>query len=436
MMTIVKENAYLVVKNRNKMKRATLFLALAAVVACRQAVVPETPGDLPEGISVEVQTDWLYSRGERISLLARLQSDRDTTVRLDLTLVPDTCLMTTKAPCYGSSHKVRLRKGEKQVKIRIPGQEPGFYQVNLTGAKPFNIGVDPERIPCEQNKPSDFDAFWEETLQELATVPMEPVLTPLEEASGHARKLYRVEMKSFGGALMGGYLAVPVAEGKFPARIDFMGYGAEPYLYGADDNPNLIQFLVSVRGQGIFKEPEGRWIDRGLDGKENFYYRGAYCDAVRAVDFIASLDRTDPDRIFACGDSQAGALTWISASLNHKLRAVAPSVPFMSDFPDYWKIVWWPVWEVFETADAEGISRDDLFMLLSYFDVKNFTDRITCPVRMAFGLQDPTCPPHTNFSGYNQVRSEKSWFCVPTCGHDMWREADWDRERDTFFAGF
>ena len=97
-------------------------------------------------------------------------------------------------------------------------------------------------------------------------------------------------MKSFGGALMGGYLAVPVAEGKFPARIDFMGYGAEPYLYGADDNPNLIQFLVSVRGQGIFKEPEGRWIDRGLDGKENFYYRGAYCDAVRAVDFIKDCD--------------------------------------------------------------------------------------------------------------------------------------------------
>jgi cephalosporin-C deacetylase-like acetyl esterase len=55
---------------------------------------------------------------------------------------------------------------------------------------------------------------------------------------------------------------------------------------------------------------------------------------------------------------------------------------------------------------------------------------------MAFGLQDPTCPPHTNFAIYNNLGSaEKHYFCVPTCGHAMWLEPDWPPVRDAFLFG-
>lgn len=70
---------------------------------------------------------------------------------------------------------------------------------------------------------------------------------------------------------------------------------------------------------------------------------------------------------------------------------------------------------------------------LSYFDVKNFTDRITCPLYMSFGLQDPTCPPHTEFAAYNHVRSDKAYFCVPLCGHAMWQQESWTKERMSWF---
>ena len=138
-------------------------------------------------------------------------------------------------------------------------------------------------------------------------------------------------------------------------------------------------------------------------------------------------------RIYGCGDSQGGAFTWISASLTDKMRAITPGVPFLSDYPDYARIVKWPMQEVFQTADAEGIDRTQLLDMLRYFDVKNFTPRITCPVLMAFGLQDPTCPPHTNFAGYNNVKSEKNYFCAPLCGHAIWAEPEWVKTRDAFF---
>lgn len=155
---------------------------------------------------------------------------------------------------------------------------------------------------------------------------------------------------------------------------------------------------------------------------------------VRAIDFICSREKTDPEHIFAEGESQGGAFTWIAGALDHRVRAIAPAVPFLSDYEDYAKIVYWPMHEVFEAADTRGINRKDLMTVFSYFDIKNFTDRIQCPVYMAFGLQDPTCPPHTNFAGYNMVQSEKRWFCVPTCGHAMWKEASWTKERENWFS--
>ena len=93
--------------------------------------------------------------------------------------------------------------------------------------------------------------------------------------------------------------------------------------------------------------------------------------------------------------------------------------------------------EVFEQADAEGIGREALFTMLSYFDVKNFAPRIHCPVYMAFGLQDATCPPHTNFSIYNNLGTyARHYFCVPTCGHAMWQEPSWDAQRTSFLESY
>ena len=56
-----------------------------------------------------------------------------------------------------------------------------------------------------------------------------------------------------------------------------------------------------------------------------------------------------------------------------------------------------------------------------------------CPVFMAFGLQDPTCPPHTNFAAYNQVGAPMQFHCEPLCGHAMWKEKRWQQLRSAFF---
>ena len=319
---------------------------------------------------------------------------------------------------------------------------PGFYKAVLylvndgvrTELTRTNLGFNPEEIVSEQDKQPDFDQFWEQTLAELAQVQPEYKLTLLEDHSNDVRRSYRVDMKSFGGEWISGLLVTPVAEGKYPANISYMGYGSDVWYPNPSDNPQLIEFQLCVRNQAFNRKPGEKddWCTHGLGDKYQYYYRGAFADAVRAIDFICSLPQTDVERVVANGESQGGALTLVAASLDHRLKAIAPSAPFLNDYKDYFALVDWPGNWILDAAKENNISDEELYKTLSYFDVKNFTDKIQCPVLMAIGLQDPVCPPHTNFAGYNHIKTEKSWICYPLAGHNVWQQEGWPQAKQQF----
>ena len=394
-------------------------------------------------LEYDFDTGCLFTEEEERRLSVSVYNPSEQRTEINLVLISDLSLMD-EAKDTVLNITSHVKDPFFIQKYDLSGLKPGFYQVKLSwnnetgsGVYPaFNIGVDPEKIISPQDKKEDFDDFWSSTLSELAGTPMVVRKEYSPEHSNELRNSYKVEITSWNGGVMGGILCEPAAAGKYPVYIDYMGYGAEFYWYDPSTRPEVVEFLVSVRDQGIFKDNQDRWIDRGLESKENFYYRGAFCDVIRAIDFVSSLEKVDTSRIFARGESQGGAFTLLAASLDSRIAAVAPAVPFLCDYHDYSHIVWWPMWEVFETADSLGIERDDLFDTLSYFDLKNFTDRIECPVLMAFGLQDPTCPPHTNFAGYNMIGAQKDYYCVPTCGHSMWEEKSWENVREAFFSRF
>ena len=403
--------------------RKVFLLGLYLLAAC------SSPLETPTGRS-EPDLGWLFLDKGPYTLATKVEAAPGAA---SFQLVTDLSLMAAE-PEVVLSRQINVAQ-DSTIQVDLGALEPGFYQVRLRDSIRFNIGVRPDAVVSAPDAQADFDVFWEQTLAQLSQVPMDVEYTLVPAYSNELRKCYEVRFPSLDGAIAGGIVSIPVAMGKFPVWIQYMGYGAEPYYFDPSANPERIDFLVSVRDQGIFKNGQDRWIDRGLSARETFYYRGAFADAKRAVDFAASIDKADPERLVASGESQGGALTFVAAALDSRLKAITTAVPFLGDYRDYARIVWWPVHEVLETADAEGLDREALFTMLTYFDVKNFAPRITCPVYMAFGLQDPTCPPHTNFSIYNNLgTSDKRYFCVPTCGHAMWLESSWSTERDAFLA--
>lgn len=314
------------------------------------------------------------------------------------------------------------------VNIPLKLEKPGFYRCKLyiekegTVGSPqtFNIGFDPEKIQSPLDAKADLESFWAESREMLDKVAPKYKLTLLKDRSTGEKNIYHVEMMSFGNTKIEGFYAVPKAVGKYPAIAYFMGYGSDPWYPDTNGDPGFACFVLSVRGQGIQKATSayGDWIVWGLENKENYYYRGAFMDLVRSIDFLVSRPEVDADKIVAEGGSQGGAFTIAACALDKRIKAAAPTVPFLSDYKDYFRIVGWPrsSFETYLNANA-GSSWDAIYDVLTYFDIKNLAPWIECPVFMAAGLQDEVCPPHTNFAAYNQIKSEKQYVIYHDQGH-------------------
>ncbi len=337
---------------------------------------------------------------------------------------------------YTLSQNVAIAQGDStEVAYSFMLPQPGFYRCTLTEngneIKRFNIGYEPESIVSLADGQADLKEFWDTAKAELAQVDPEYQMTLVKDDNNPNRKLYMVKMKSLGGEEISGYYSVPVKKGKYPVVISYMGYGSKPWIPGG--TPGYAEFVLSTRGQGL-QEPTntyGNWITYKLDSKEDYYYRGAFMDLVRAVDFVSSRPEIDTNYIFAEGGSQGGAFSLAAAALDDRFCAIGPTIPFLSDYQDYFQIVHWPAEPVLAKQKELGMSDGDLYKNLSYFDIKNLAPWIKCPVIMGIGLQDEVCPPLTNLASYNRISTEKQLYIYPLNQHNT--PDSWWNTRMAFF---
>ena len=383
---------------------------------------------------VPVNNEWVWKGNHKplITINVKNPTDKATIVQVEL------FINTDKIEPYLSLKKDTTIEANQMISIEFGfDAEAGFYQctamVNEEVARSFIFGVNPESIVSAPDKQEDFEEFWKNTKKELAAVDPQYKLTEIPSKSSAKRKVYLLEMKSLpdstGEGIARAYYAEPVKSGTYPVIIHFCGYDSSngegtPWCMNGDDNPDYCELIVSTRGQVInnrspYRNVYGDWFAYGFGNAYTYYYRGAYMDCVRAIDFVWSRDKVQRENIFAEGTSQGGAFSIAAAALSDgRINAIAPSVPFMGDFPDYFKVASWPG----NVAEAErkkaGMSEDEMYRMLSYFDTKNLATMITCPVYMNYSLQDNVCPPHTNWAPFNNLASsEKKYQTNPTLGH-------------------
>ena len=293
-------------------------LILFLLAACGTSIETPTGTSLPDN-------GWLFLGKGPYTLTTRVDAAPGPA---SFRLVTDRSLMGEPETVFEADVTVGA---DSTLSVEIGALEPGFYQVRVRDSVRFNIGVRPDAVVSAPDAQPDFDAFWERTLAELAAVPLEPEWTEVPEASNDVRTTYDVRYHSLGGATAGCTVCLPNAPGKYPVYIHYMGYGSEVFRFDPSAKPEVIELLVSVRRQGLFKEQAERWVSQGLSDKETYYYRGAFCDAKRAVDFAVTLEKADPDCIATLGESQGGALAAVAAALDSRIRAASLAVPFLGD---------------------------------------------------------------------------------------------------------
>lgn len=369
---------------------------------------------------------------------------------------------------------VQGNNSQRIEELKVKGLQPGIYHATITVnddvARGFFFAVNPEQMVAAPDKQSDFEAYWQAAKTQLAQVPINATLTEIPAKSSAKRKVYLVEMQSVADGLTGepvtirGYYAEPQDGKKHPVLIHYQGYDSE-YRPGGDsatpwcpnanwdteEMANFAEFVLSNRGQSVNNRPAsgrddgidkdftntyGDWFAYQFGNKDAYYYRGAYMDCLRAIDFMASRETSDMQNLFAEGQSQGGAFTVAAAALSdRKFNAIAPAITFMGDFPDYFEIVSWPAYVAFqnkgEMTDAE------MYAFMSYYDTKNLATNITAPYITSIGLQDNVCPARTNIAPYNNVATpaaDKQIVYNAELYHQT--NSDWNETYMSFFKNY
>lgn len=298
-------------------------------------------------------------------------------------------------------------------------------------------------MPLEQLKtyngcnprPADFDAYWDRALAELRAVDPRLELVPSEFQTPNAEcfDLYFTGVR--GARIHAKYVRPKHAEGRHPAVLQFHGYtGNAGDWHDKLAYASLGYSVLSMdcRGQGGSSEDTGGvkgnthhgHIIRGLDDHpDNLLFRHIFLDTAQLAGIALELPEVDPQRVYAMGGSQGGALTIACAALEPRVKKLAPVFPFLCDYKRVWEMdlakdAYQELRAFFRHFDPLHEREDEIFEKLGYIDLQYLAPRITGDVLMFVGLMDTICPPSTQFAAYNKMTASKQLVVYPDFGHE------------------
>ncbi|WP_221469303.1 acetylxylan esterase [Cohnella nanjingensis] len=300
--------------------------------------------------------------------------------------------------------------------------------------QPFDLPLEQLRAyRPELTKRPDFDAFWSDTLAELARVPLQSERARMPYPV-RGLTVYRVFYPGFNHARIEAYLALPDSDRPLPGIVQYHGYnwGSDHNLH---DTVNLalkgyavLQMLVrGQQGESVDNvvSPNGHvsgWMTKGIQDRETYYYRGVYMDAVRAIEVLQGMPEVDASRIAVVGGSQGGAITLAAAALSDAPKLALAEYPYLSNFDRAIDIApdgpYGELNEYFRRYSSYPEIEAKARETLAYFDVMNLAPRVQCRTWVCVGLVDTITPPSTVFAAYNHLACEKEIAVYRYYGHE------------------
>lgn len=398
--------------------KTKLHAALLSALLFTFYLAAQPSKQLVEVIVSPNHTDWTYEVGEQAEFSINVLRNQVPIegVKIDYKIETDPGYREVKIWDEGTlslSNKTKVKAAKFKeagflrctATVKVDGKEYSSYAT---------AGFAPYKIKPTTTLPSDFEAFWDKGKEELAEVPMNPVLTLLPERCTDKVDVYHVQLDNVQGKIYG-ILCTPKKEGKYPAILHVPGAGIRPY-YGEVDEAaeGFVTFTIGIHGipvnldKSVYDNLQAGALNNyqvfNLDDKDNMYYRRVYLGCVRAVDFLAGLDNFNGEDMAVTGGSQGGALSIVTASLDDRIDYLAAFYPALSDMTGFLhgRAGGWP--QIFVD---EFTNKPEKIEVSKYYDVVNFARSVKAEGWYSWGYNDNVCPPASTFAAYNVIDAKK-----------------------------
>ena len=284
-------------------------------------------------------------------------------------------------------------------------------------------------------RPEDFNDYWDRALLEMDSTPPEVTLVPAEFQTPFAECFDMYFTGVRGARIHAKYLRPRNAAEPHPAILQFHGYSGNCGDWQDKLGYVAAGFSVAamdVRGQGGLSEDKGGvtgntlngHIIRGLDdAPDNLHFRQVFLDTAQLARVVMDMPEVDTEKVCATGMSQGGGLTLACASLEPRIRRLAPLCPFLCDYQRVWEMdlavnAYAELKNYFRLFDPRHLREEEVFTTLGYIDCQHLAERIKGDTLMAIGLMDDICPPSSQFSAYNKITAKKEYMLYPDFAHE------------------
>jgi cephalosporin-C deacetylase len=278
----------------------------------------------------------------------------------------------------------------------------------------------------------DIERFWSQTRSQLDEVAMNAKVEEISlsdpmliDTHVRTRTVHEVVLASLGGVRIRAWYSVPAGEppsGGWPAIMELPPYKEQmplPLHLGMHGFATLSLF---PRGQGLSRKESQVEVDtkvvQNVTDREKYYYRGAYMDCVRGMDFLSGRSEIDAGRIGTWGFSAGGGLSLATAALDARVKAAVASVPWPCDFQRNAQASTPPFVRVREYLERNPAQRDQVMKTLEYFDIVNLVDSIQCPVLIGGAIVDDLHPIQSTLLAYERIKSRKASHIYPDLTHE------------------
>jgi len=410
-----------------------LLLPLLAVVASTPLLAAEP------AYRLQVVTDRdsaIYQTGETARFLITVTHAGEPVSTGTVSYAVDDFI--TKSPPPSDYPKGQLELADKPPAVPVTSESPIFLRCVVRFQTPegkklmaaAGAGFSPLEIGPSLPVPEDFDRFWADQKKQLAEVPLDAKLTPVEQSDATI-ECFDVQVACLGGAPVSGYLEMPkdAKPKSLPAILWVHGAGVRSSVLGSavkGAQAGMLSMDINAHGIPNGKPAEfysdlaaGRLKNYRHDGRESretVYFRGMFLRLQRAIDFLTSRPEWDGNVLVVTGHSQGGGQSLAAGGLDDRVTMIAPGVPAICDHTGRaaGRVNGWP--KLVPTG-PDGKPDPTSLEASRYVDAVNFASRCRADAVMSVGFIDTVCPPSSCYAAYNLLRGRKEVINEPLMGH-------------------